>query len=125
MGSIKSIWAVAGLAAGLAVAAPAAADWRWSDVYAGAALGQVAIASYPFNDPVSIYGKAGVYDGKLEQPGADERRSRATCGAAVRYGFTPDVAVRAEWQRYEKMGGGPVIESDADVLSVGVLYTFK
>jgi hypothetical protein len=33
--------------------------------------------------------------------------------------------VRGEWQRYTNLGGGNVVETDVDVLSVGILYRFQ
>jgi hypothetical protein len=43
----------------------------------------------------------------------------------LQYDFTRAVGVRGEWQRYNKMGGGAVPETDVDVLNVGVVYRFQ
>jgi hypothetical protein len=41
------------------------------------------------------------------------------------YDLTKQVGPRGEWQRYNKMGGGSIAETNVDVLSVGVLYRFQ
>lgn len=32
---------------------------------------------------------------------------------------------RAEWQRYSNLGGGKLVETDVDVLSVGFFFSFR
>jgi hypothetical protein len=34
------------------------------------------------------------------------------------------LGVRGEWQRYEKLGGG-LVETDIDVLSIGLIFQFQ
>ena len=36
-----------------------------------------------------------------------------------------NVGLRGEWQRYNKMGGGNLVETDVDVLSIGAIYRFQ
>jgi OOP family OmpA-OmpF porin len=91
----------------------------------GTAWELVGIAAYPLVDKLSIYGKLGLYRGELEAPGADEKNSDVTYGLGLQYDFLRNVGVRGEWQRYSKMGGGDVTETDVDVLSVGVVYRFQ
>jgi OOP family OmpA-OmpF porin len=91
----------------------------------GKAWEAVGVASWPFNDRVSVFGKLGAYSGKLEARGTDESKTDATYGVGLRYDFTPHIGVRGEWQRYSKMGGDNGIpETDVDVLSVGLVYRF-
>jgi hypothetical protein len=33
--------------------------------------------------------------------------------------------VRAEWQRYQDIGGGNIGEGDVDVMSIGLIYRFR
>jgi hypothetical protein len=34
------------------------------------------------------------------------------------------LGVRAEWQRYESLGGG-LVETDVDALSIGIIFSFQ
>jgi OmpA-OmpF porin, OOP family len=91
----------------------------------GTAWELVGIGSYPIVDKFSVYGKLGLYRGELEAPGAEETNSDLTYGVGLQYDFLKNVGVRGEWQRYSKMGGGNITETDVDVLSVGVVYRFQ
>jgi OOP family OmpA-OmpF porin len=91
----------------------------------GTAWELVGIGALPLGNQSSVYGKLGVYRGELEAPGAKETNNDFTYGVGVQYDFTRAVGVRGEWQRYNKMGGGAVAETDVDVLSVGVVYRFQ
>jgi OOP family OmpA-OmpF porin len=85
----------------------------------------VGIAAYPLVNQLSVYGKLGVYRGELEGAAGKETNSDLTYGVGLQYDFLKNVGVRGEWQRYNKMGGGNVVETDVDVLSVGVVYRFR
>jgi OOP family OmpA-OmpF porin len=91
----------------------------------GTAWELVGIGAYPIIDKLSVYGKLGVYRGELEAPGAEETNTDLTYGAGLQYDVLKNVGVRGEWQRYSKMGGGAIGETDVDVLSVGVVYRFQ
>ena len=91
----------------------------------GTAWELVGIGAYPIVDKLSVYGKLGVYRGELEAPGAEETNTDLTFGAGLQYDLLKNVGVRGEWQRYSKMGGGNLVETDVDVLSVGVVYRFQ
>ena len=85
----------------------------------------VGIGAWPLIERVSAYGKLGVYRGELKAPGAKETNNDLTYGAGLQYDLTRQVGVRGEWQRYNKMGGGSIAETNVDVLSVGVVYRFQ
>jgi OOP family OmpA-OmpF porin len=85
----------------------------------------VGIGAYPIVNQLSVYGKLGVYRGELEGPGAEETNTDLTYGVGLQYDVLKNVGVRGEWQRYNKMGGGALVETDVDVLSVGVVYRFQ
>jgi OOP family OmpA-OmpF porin len=85
----------------------------------------VAVGAYPIVNQLSVYGKLGVYRGELEGPGAEETNTDLTYGVGLQYDFLRNVGLRGEWQRYSKMGGGALVETDVDVLSVGVVYRFQ
>jgi OOP family OmpA-OmpF porin len=91
----------------------------------GTAWELVAIASFPFTDKLSVYGKLGGYWGQLKGPHDDEDNTDLTYGVGVRYDFTPSWGVRGEWQRYTNMGGGNLVETDVDVLNIGFVHRFQ
>jgi len=91
----------------------------------GNAIEVVGIGAFPIVDKLSVYGKLGVYRGELEAPGAKETNSDLTYGVGLQYDFLKNVGVRGEWQRYSKMGGGNLVETDVDVMSVGLVYRFQ
>lgn len=85
----------------------------------------VGVGAYPLVNQLSVYGKLGVYRGELEGPSAEETNTDLTYGLGLQYDVLKNVGVRGEWQRYNKMGGGALVETDVDVLSVGVVYRFQ
>jgi OOP family OmpA-OmpF porin len=91
----------------------------------GTAWELVGIGAYPIIEKLSVYGKLGLYRGELEGLGAKETNSDVTYGVGLQYDVLKSVGVRGEWQRYSKMGGGAIGETDVDVLSAGVVYRFQ
>src|SRR6267378_406707 len=91
----------------------------------GTAWELVGIGSYPIANQFSVYGKLGAYRGELKAANAKETNTDLTYGVGLQYDFTKAVGVRGEWQRYSKMGGGALVETDVVVLSVGVVYGFQ
>jgi OmpA-OmpF porin, OOP family len=85
----------------------------------------VGIGSFPIFDKLSVYGKLGLYRGELEGAAVKETNEDLTYGVGLQYDFLRNLGVRGEWQRYSKMGGGALVETDVDVLSVGVIYRFQ
>jgi hypothetical protein len=66
----------------------------------------VAVGSFPITD------KVGAYQGTLEGLDVDEDTTDRTYGIGVRWDFTKRLGGRGEWQRYEKLGGGNLLETD-------------
>ena len=91
----------------------------------GTAWELVGLGAYPVFEKVSLYGKLGVYRGELEAPAAKETNSDLTYGIGLQYDVLKSLGVRGEWQRYSKLGGGAIGETDVDVLSAGVVYRFQ
>ena len=85
----------------------------------------VGLASYPVVDKFSVYGKLGGYRGELKGNGANETNTDLTYGVGLQYDVLKNVGIRGEWQRYAKLGGGDVQETDVDVLSIGAVYRFQ
>jgi OmpA-OmpF porin, OOP family len=85
----------------------------------------VAVGSFHLTDRFSIYGKVGGYQGTLEGLGNEEDTTDLTYGIGARWDFTKRFGVRGEWQRYEGLGGGNLVETDVDVLSIGLIFSFQ
>jgi OmpA-OmpF porin, OOP family len=100
-------------------------DLGEASAFEGNAIEVVGIGAFPIVDKLSVYGKLGIYRGELEAPGAKETNSDLTYGVGLQYDFLKNVGVRGEWQRYSKMGGGNLVETDVDVMSVGLIYRFQ
>jgi OOP family OmpA-OmpF porin len=91
----------------------------------------VGVGLLPLVDKFSAYGKIGLYraetDATVNVPGfasASESNTDLTFGIGARYDFTRNLGVRAEWQRYQDVGGGDIGEDDVDVISIGVVWKF-
>jgi OOP family OmpA-OmpF porin len=88
----------------------------------------VAVGSWPFADKFSLYGKLGLYRGDTDAsaPGisVSETNTDLTYGFGLRWDFTKNLGARLEYQVYKDVGGGDVGESDAEVMSVGVIWKF-
>jgi len=96
----------------------------------------VGVASIPFGGRFAAYGKLGFYRGDVEVratasvPGfsataqADDQNTDVTFGFGLKLDISRNLAVRAEWQRYNNVGGSDTGESDIDLLSIGLLYRF-
>jgi len=88
----------------------------------------VALGMLPLPDKFSLYGKVGIYRGDTEANGlggsASETNTDLTFGIGARFDFTRNLGVRAEWQKYQDMGGGVIGEGDVDAISVGIVWKF-
>ena len=89
----------------------------------------VGVATYPFPEGFSLYGKLGLYradsDGSSNiGQSASETNTGVTFGVGGRYDFNRNFGVRVEWQRYSDVGGGDFEKDDIDMLSVGVIWKF-
>ena len=95
-----------------------------------------AVGSWPFASQFSVFGKLGAYYGTVDSTGtasgaggsasaaAKDSNVGFTYGLGARYDFTRNLAARAEWQRYNKMGGDNTGKSDVDVLGLSLLWKF-
>lgn len=87
-----------------------------------------AIASLPIATGLSIYGRLGIYRAYVEEKGSFDTvknsNNDATYGVGVGYKFTRTLGIRGEWQRYADVGGGAILKTDIDFLSLAVLWMF-
>jgi len=91
------------------------------------------VGSIPIVGGLSAYGKLGAYYGKVEATGtagalsstASETNTGLTYALGAQYDFTRNLGVRAQWQRYDNMGGNSTGETDVDSMTVGVVFRFQ
>lgn len=90
------------------------------------------VGSYSPLNRLSLYGRLGVYRANTEvriNTVTVNRTDRETntgmvYGFGVGYDITKRVTVRAEWQKYNEVGGPSTGEDDISFLSVGALFRF-
>lgn len=97
-----------------------------SNVWELVGVGSWAVARGPF----SLYGKLGLARGAQEGGGALSAPKRltdtVTYGAGAQVDLPRRFGVRAEWQRYPRLGGGPVLAAgDVDVVRLAALWRFR
>jgi len=86
----------------------------------------VGVGRIPLFDRFAAIGKLGGYMGRAHGGGFNENNTDLTYGLGVEYGFTRNVAVRGEWQRYTDLGGGGFgAKSDLDIAALSVIYRFR
>jgi OmpA-OmpF porin, OOP family len=94
----------------------------------------VAVGMLPVADRFSVYGKIGLYRGETDASGntfltgpisESESNTDLTFGVGLQFDVARNFGVRAEWQRYQDIGGGNIGEGDVDVMSIGLIYRFR
>jgi opacity protein-like surface antigen len=87
------------------------------------------LASYPLTGRFMAYAKGGVYYAQTtnDRNGLRVKESNAgpTWGGGVQYYLTRGLALRGEAQRYMKVGGGNIGDSDYNAYTIGVLYKMR
>ena len=92
------------------------------------------VGMLPLNDMFSVYGKLGVYSMKTEISASltgggsasdSARNSDATIGVGGEIKFADNLAARAEWERFSKVGdSNKTGQGDVDLWSVNMLFRF-
>jgi len=89
----------------------------------------LALAALPV-DPLTFYGKFGIYRAKLKLVSnfmAEDSNSNTgwTYGVGMRWDLAQHFGVLFDWQRYNSMGGGVVgFRTDVNVLTLGAVVRF-
>ena len=96
-----------------------------------------AVGILPVNESFSLFGKLGVIDGKVEEtvsatgPGGSANASEKTTkwkgnyGVGATYNINKQVGVRAEYERFSKLGDSNTTgTSDVDLFSLGAVFKF-
>jgi opacity protein-like surface antigen len=90
------------------------------------------VASWPASERVSLLGRIGGYYAKTQasrtQTGVsthiNQTNSGLTFGMGIQYFLVANLALRGEFQRYLKVGGGNLGDSDYQTFSAGLLWKF-
>ena len=87
------------------------------------ALDVSVLPAFVANDRLAIFGRLGIYRSKVQVHdlgggggSESERNSAWTYGLGVRLSFGGAIALRAEWQRYDNIGGSSTGEDDIDFM---------
>ncbi|MFN2644285.1 MAG: outer membrane beta-barrel protein [Burkholderiales bacterium] len=95
-----------------------------------------ALGAWPIVQQLSVFGRLGIYRATVKETtnfagDFEHDNNDWTFGLGLEYDFTRNLAIRGEWQRYRKVGGGDVAfganvgdKSDLDVLGVSALWRF-
>lgn len=92
-----------------------------------------AVGSLPLGNQFSLFGRAGIAFTNTENNASglgvtvsdDEDEANLKVGLGAQFGFTKNVALRAEWERYIDVGEEDTTgESDVDVLGVSLNVKF-
>jgi hypothetical protein len=109
------------------VSSAATGDRAWARSYIGEL---VAVAAYPMQS-VSFYAKGGGYYAKTTLTGsfvaADTKSTAAqwTYGVGVSWDVFTHAGLRAEWQRFNNIGGQEIgFRTDVDLMSLGAYIKF-
>ncbi len=95
-------------------------------------FGVSTIGTWPIGDNFGVFGKLGLFRWDIESS-ATGRRSVSldddgidfTFGIGARYALNESFAIRAEWEWFNELGDEDTIgESDVDLLSAGVVFSF-
>jgi len=89
----------------------------------------VAVGMMPIANQFGIYGKLGGHhsESKVESNvagvGGKDTGNGLTFGAGLQWDVMAPLGLRAEWQRYQRVGG--VSDNKVDVLGVGAVWRFR
>ena len=95
-----------------------------------------AVGILPLNNQFSVFGRIGLYRAETDLTGSatlgsvvipvseGESNMDLTFAVGARFDITRNFSIRAEWQRYQDVGGGDTGEADVDVMSIGLMYRF-
>lgn len=92
------------------------------------ALDVSAIGGYHFTPEFAILARLGMYRGQTSLGTtlgtAGDHNTGFTYGLGLRYAFTRGLALRAEWQQYESIGGAATGKDNIGALSAGAVISF-
>lgn len=85
-----------------------------------------AVAGFPMNEQIELFGKAGIARWSQEYMEAgvksDSSGTDVLVGAGANYDLGENMGIRAEWERFKDVGNA-TNKGDVDLLSVGVTFS--
>ena len=105
-----------------------------SATFKASGLVVVAAGMLPLSNQFTLLGRLGVIDATVKADASVGNASasdkstkvKTTFGIGVAYSFTPQFAIRGDFDRYSKLGDSNTTgESDVDMISIGVVYKFQ
>jgi OOP family OmpA-OmpF porin len=82
----------------------------------------VGLGIFPVTSQFGIYGKLGGHHSEVKG-GSTETGNGLTYGAGLQFDIMPQLGLRGEWQRYDKVAG--ISDLKTDVLSIGAVWRFR
>lgn len=87
------------------------------------------LAIFPVVDRLDVYARLGMARSRVSVSattgfGVSDNSTDVTYGLGAQYSLARNLGVRAEWQRYDSVGGDNTGKDDIDLFSVGVLFKF-
>lgn len=90
------------------------------------AVDLVGVLTVPVYGQFAAYAKAGAYHGDMKSDFGDVRKNGPTFGLGLQYNVGASGSIRAEWQRYMRMGGGQLLDTTpVDMFTIGLLFRFR
>lgn len=89
------------------------------------------VGTLPFANNFSGFAKLGIIQADIDAKGtgvlagsASDSSTDWTFGLGVKYDFTQNVSLRAEWEKFNNLGDSSTGEGDIDLISIGVVFKF-
>ncbi len=84
------------------------------------------VGTLPLYSGFSLIGRLGVFHGQMKGENIARNKNGGTFGWGGQYDFTPQFALRVEWQRYPGYGGGDFgAKTDIDNLGLTAVLRFR
>ena len=84
------------------------------------------VVNFPLYRGFGLLGRVGVFHANMKGETHSENTDGVTFGWGAQYDFSSGFALRAEWQRHPKLGGGGFgAETDVDSINLGALVRFR
>ena len=107
---------------------------NFSDTRKASGLVVVGVGMLPLGNQFTLLGRAGVINATVKEDASaggfsasdKSTKVKTTFGIGASYGFTPQFAVRADFDTYRKLGDSNTTgEGTVDMISIGVVYKFQ
>jgi opacity protein-like surface antigen len=84
------------------------------------------VVNFPLYGGFGLLGRVGIFHANMKGESHAENTNGVTYGWGAQYDFSSGFALRTEWQRHPKLGGGGFgAETDVDSINLGALVRFR